>query len=337
MDNKILIKALLAGGVGQVEIAEFLTEHNDNSHLEEALNFLHETANTSKGVKLSVLVRDWVEQQEGWFTLQQLSRDIPGLTTANRDMIISRLKKDCVIEADGTTAGRYRRINGESDLIDWQHADLNSALDLEFPFRLEDYCLVFPGNVIVVAGSGNAGKSAFMLDFARRNMNKYKTVYFSSEMGDVELAHRIHQFEENGIISITDWNVEFRDRLNNFADVIQPDAINIIDYMEITDKFYLISGMILDVWKKLNHNGQHSGLAVISLQKKSNVDIGRGGEGSMEKARLYLNMDYNKLTIKKAKAWKQHDINPNGMYFTFKGLRRGCEFVDIQRWDAVVE
>jgi hypothetical protein len=332
VDNKILIKTLLAGGIDQVEIAELLEQTNNNSHLEEALAYLHEAAGQSRQVKLSYQIGDWVDQQEGWFTLQQLSKDFPGLNPSTRDSQIRRFRIDGIIEADKNTAGKYRRVDNDNDVIDWMSADVNTALDLKFPFGLEDYCYLFPGNVVVIAGTGNAGKTAFMLDTARLNMEKYPVVYFSSEMGDVELKHRLLQFENHGIISLPDWRVEFRERSANFADVVRPGYINFIDYLELTDKFYNVGELIIDIWKKL----AGSGLAIISIQKDPKSSMGRGGQFSMEKSRLYLNMDYNKLTIVKAKIRKNPTINPNGMAFTFTDITGGCIFENIQRWDGSV-
>ena len=111
---------------------------------------------------------------------------------------------------------------------------------------------------------------------------------------------------------------------------MRPGYINFIDYLELTDKFYNVGELIIDIWKKL----AGTGMAVISIQKDPKSSMGRGGQFSMEKSRLYLNMDYNKLTIVKAKIRKNPSINPNGMVFTFTDITGGCIFENIKRWDG---
>ena len=42
-------------------------------------------------------------------------------------------------------------------------------------------------------------------------------------------------------------NVDFRERSGDFADVIRPDSINIIYFLEINDKFYSVAKLIKDI------------------------------------------------------------------------------------------
>jgi hypothetical protein len=326
VDNRKLIKTLVASGIHAPDIAEILSNLGETAQLEDDLNFLHELSGQSRQTKLITRVKEWIDQQEGWFISSQMVKEIPGLAPGVRDTYLGRLKKEGFIESDRSTAGKFRRIDANADIIDWRNANIDNALKLQWPFELEKYCLLFPGNIVVIAGAGNAGKTAFLLRFAAMNMHSYQTSYFSSEMGDVELKHRLNQFDLRGQMDMDSWCVDFRERSSNFSDVIIPGQINIIDYLEMTDNFYAVGGLIMDIWKKLNGTG----LAVISIQKDPKASMGRGGQFSMEKSRLYLNMDYNKLTIVKAKIRKDPSINPNGKAWTFSDIAGGCEFLNIQ-------
>ena len=55
------------------------------------------------------------------------------------------------------------------------------------------------------------------------------------------------------------------------------------------------------------------------------MDLGRGGEFTIEKARLALAMRPGTLQIYKAKNWLQPDKNPNGKFLDFN-LVNGCDF-----------
>jgi hypothetical protein len=67
-------------------------------------------------------------------------------------------------------------------------------------------------------------------------------------------------------------------------------------------------------------------MCVIGLQKNPHVDLGRGGAFSLEKARLYLSLDYQKAKIVSCKNFKENDIiegNPRGYICKFT-LAQGC-------------
>ncbi|MBW2618874.1 MAG: hypothetical protein JRC92_08370, partial [Deltaproteobacteria bacterium] len=196
------------------------------------------------------------------------------------------------------------------------------VVDLKWPFGLERLIDLYPKNIVVVAGAPNAGKTALLLNLIRLNMTKHQITYFSSEMGPEELKLRLLNFED---LSPDDWNFGAYDRSSNFVDVIQPNAVNIVDYLEVTDDFYRVGGEIKAIHDKLD-----KGLAVIALQKKKGAELGRGAEFSIEKPRLYLALDDGELKIIKAKNWgpeaKETGQNPNGKIFYFS-LVNGCKFV----------
>ena len=329
MEDKILIEALLRAGISQTDIAEMLAETSSNSHLEAKLDLLHKLASTSKESNTTDATKSWVEQQDGWFDANQLDKEL-GLITpqqkSNRRKVIMRLKEQGVVEANRSQSGKYRFINTEVDKIDWQNADASQRLNVKWAFPIHELCYLVPGNIVVVAGSSDSGKTALLLDFTARNLYDYNINYFSSEMGEVELKGRIDLFEQAGITPVCDWaEVNFMERSRDFADVVEPNKINIIDYLEMNDNFFAVGGTILSIWEKL----AGTGLAVIAIQKEPKADLGRGGQFSMEKARLYLTMDYNKLTIKKGKNRMNPAVNPNNRSWTFQNIWGGCKFLNI--------
>lgn len=276
--------------------------------------------------KLSKRIRDWIDGTDGIFTYEQLDRDL-GIKTEQekntRRVVISLLKKDSIVVKATSKEGTYRVVRDDAPEISWKQADESQSINLIWPFNLHELVRILPKNIIVIAGAPDAGKTAFCFDFIKRNMNKYSIVYFSSEMGELELKLRLSKFDS---INPEDWNFETRERSSNFADVIRSNKINIVDYLEITDNFYLVAGEIKAIWEKLN-----KGIAIICLQKKRGIqfELGRGAESSLEKARLYLAIDSGHLKIIKAKNWMNPLKNPNGLAWTFK-LVNGCKFVNIQ-------
>ena len=99
-----------------------------------------------------------------------------------------------------------------------------------------------------------------------------------------------------------DWKaIDFREKSSNFSDIIKPDGLNIVDFYEISDKFWLIADDLKRIYDKLN-----KGIAIVCLQKSPEKSEGRGGDFGLEKPRLYLNVDSHPpdgavLTISKSK------------------------------------
>jgi hypothetical protein len=273
---------------------------------------------------LSSEIREWVMSTNGVFLSSDVHKCLhlsSRQKLENASEIFRRLCDEGLIVRHGSKAGCFRTIDGTCDDIDWQNASLSDALDVRYPFAIDDYFLTLPKNIIIVAGQVDAGKTAFLLDFVRRNMSKHEVYYFNSEMGEVEMKSRLEKFE----LPPDKWRFYPKSRSSNFADVIRPDAINVIDFLEIYKDFYEIGGHIRDIHDRLN-----KGIAVIAIQKNPNTDMGLGAMRSMKKARLYLAMEPGKLKIVKAKNWR-NSINPKNLEIEFK-IVNGCKFIQESNW-----
>ena len=125
---------------------------------------------------------------------------------------------------------------------------------------------------------------------------------------------------------LNSWKFSAWGRSGDWPDVIRPDAINIVDYLELHDDFYKVGGLLKAISDKLK-----SGFALVALQKNIGRDEGLGGARSLEKPRLYLAMDHGRTKIVKAKSWADGRLNPNGMTITWK-LIDGCKFRNVTEW-----
>lgn len=275
-------------------------------------------------------IKEWVSVTMGDFSVTQVYQDVTCVTKeekANARKVLQRMCDNGDIVHSVKRAGVYRIVDKSCQPLDWKSAE-GEALDIKWPFRIEELVKTMPKNIIVLAGASNAGKSAFLLNVAYKNMGRFDVQYFSSEMGPLEMRDRISKFD----CPIEDWTFTPWERAADFADVIKPDSINIIDFLEVHDEFWKVGGLIKDIFDKLN-----KGIAVIALQKntsrKDNVRIyGVGGERSIEKARLYLAMDSGTIRIVKGKNWVCGEMNPNGLKRDFK-LVQGCKFIEETEWE----
>ena len=270
-------------------------------------------------------VSAWCMAQDGHFRLESCFSELTLRTKEQKAecrAVIADLSARGIIERD-KGIGIYRLIDKSIEHIELMD-ERPEPLDIKWPFGIEQFADIYPGNVAIVAGTSNAGKTALLLNFAAKNMDKFQIRYQSSEMDSDELSMRLRGFEAG--LNAFRQKIEWIKRSTDWWDIILPDAINIIDFMEIHEDFYKVGGWIKKVFDRLK-----KGIAVIALQKTANTEIGRGGAVTKEKARLYLSIDYGTLTIVKAKNWHDQEVNPNGRKIDFT-MERGVILKNIGFW-----
>lgn len=283
---------------------------------------------------ISEEVREFVANTTGVFE----TRDIyQALTLNSREekkavvMILSRLFESSEIERVGGRNGVYRKIQNDDEDMEL-FSDPGKEFDIKLPLGLNSLVKIYPMNIIVVAGSKSSGKTAMLLNIAHMNMGRYPIVYLNSEMGPIELSERLDNFGEARHFWTDKEKFRAVSRHNNFQDKITAEPkIYIIDFLECHDNFYEIAKPI-----RLIHEKLQDGVCVIAIQKGMNDQLGRGKDFSMEKARLYLTLDYlptercSKCTIVDAKT-PRHNENLRYRYRTYK-LGHGSSFYDLSDW-----
>jgi len=232
--------------------------------------------------------------------------------------------KEGLVERVQERHGCYRRVDQECEDIDFLNAP-TATVDLCLPFEIEKKVEIMPGNIIVVAGEMNAGKTAFLLNVVRDNMDKFDIHYFSSEMGAGEMSKRLAKFDYP--LGLDQWKFTPKERSDNFGDVIVSGEgkINIVDYLELHTNFYEVSKHLAEIHKKLR-----GAVAIVAIQKNPGTDVGLGGFRGLEKPRLYLAMGSGRLKIVKAKNWATRN-NPNKQQVKFK-IVDGCRLIKVGDW-----
>ena len=291
---------------------------------------IRKTDNRSRPTQINLTqkVRNWIEMNPGAFFTRQIYDEL-SISKTDKDkisVIMSRLIAEGVIERTGQKAGCFRTIDSTCEAIDWRKTEIET-FDINLPLGISNLVSIYPKNIVIIYGEPDAGKTALMLNIVDFNRDK-EIFYFSSEMGGGELHDRISKFpgaEES-------WShFHAFERSDNFSDVIRPDAINIIDYLELTDNFYLVAGKVMEIFKKLR-----KGITIIGLQMAPGGKLGRGGAFSLEKARLNMTISKNPpdgaiLRIVKAKKRARPDLNPNNQRCDFK-LVNGTRLILTKDW-----
>ncbi len=330
---------LVKGGMPKEEIAEVLErliiswgENPDKKWIQAKIESAFQRAD-KREINFSQEVRDFVVTSNGFFLTSDVFNRLQVTSRQEKKNVVLtllRLKKEGIIEKHGQKDGCYRRIENEIDEVNFLNAPTDD-FPLSLPLGIDTYCKLYPGNIIIVAGSKSAGKTAFLLNIVKENMKQHEIVYLNSEMGDTEFRKRLELFDD---VKLTNWNFRAYHRANNFADLITPEKkIFIIDFLEVTTDFWKVAQYIQEI-----HNKLKEGICIIALQKTEGKDNGRGGDFSKEKARLYIALDYlsdkkvNQVKIVDAKAWRT-EINPRGLYCNYK-LAQGAKFLPDSVWEG---
>ena len=216
-------------------------------------------------------VREWILASPGIFSSSDIHKELDFASSSLKHAVtncLGRLCQEGLIARQGNRRGMYRRVEQEAEHIDWRKAP-TAEYPLRLPFDLERMVKIFPKNIILIAGDPNSGKTALMLNIVKDNMKDLPVWYFSSEMGGVEMRERIAMFDDPPPDA---WTFKAVERSHGFADVIRPDALNIIDYLEVHKDFWEVGGWIREI-----HDRLKKGVAVIASAEEAQRGAGPGG------------------------------------------------------------
>lgn len=294
----------------------------------------------------------WLETCDGEFNMQTAARELGWYENrshyANFRKAVQRACELGLLARARKERGFYRKT-----LVGFTEMDIEGAVAEEFPIvlplQLHKMVEVNPKEIILVAGESNAGKTAFIFNVLWGNINHLGSMgklrpkktedpqkiglrYFSSEMGPTVVKKKLMDFGPAYPIQTFVQNVTSISCNLGFQDILDPDGINCIDYLEPPNGDYiLIAPTITEIFAKLN-----KGIAVIAIQKRTGTDVGRGGEGTLEKPRLALALSQNKekgyFTAKITKAKIPRDgIGLDGKEIDFV-LEKGVRIIPISDW-----
>lgn len=284
------------------------------------------------------IVEEWITLIKGSFHVRDIWNDIgiesPEGKTHLR-VILQRLEQKGIIASNGT--GAYRKLDMEAPVIAWQQADPDKVVPLRFPFGEHQVCKVYPKSIIIVAGGKNVGKTAYLYNFIKLNMAEFPVDLYNSETSPEQMKERFAPLDIPNPAPFTVY-----ERYDHFADVVHPDHVSVVDYLDLNSEVYLVGAEIDAIFRKLRQ-----GVAIIGLQKPPPTvtfingerrvierDLAYGGGFTAKRAVLYISMGANKLKLLYVKTPKQPRLNPNNMTWTFNLASDGVSFENIQRCDG---
>jgi 3-dehydroquinate dehydratase len=287
---------------------------------------------------LFALIGEYITNSTGSFTDSQIDNEFCLRTRAekkHRSKCLSIYKNKKLIKKDKTIKGKWYVISSQVQWVDLDQAD-ESPFQIILPFGLHEKISIPPRSIIVVAGSTNSGKTAFILNTLRLNINQeYDKIYCMSEMGSSEYKDRVKSFGD----SLNTWkaNIKAAEQSYDFDGLIQhhnPNGLTCIDYLEEIDgEYFKIPSSIRDIYDSLE-----TGVALIAIQKKTEAIVGRGGEATKDKARLYMTIDFLcsldhgiacALRLTKVKKSLHENMQDKELHFK---IERGCDLSILMDW-----
>lgn len=287
--------------------------------------------NTIEKRNISRDVEYYVSEMTGTFQLQTMYRDLSLTSTNDKTTARKAIQKLCnlgSIERYGSQSGVYRPKSITVNYTNFIEGEIKE-FPIFMPIQLNEICAIYPGNVIVIAGSKSAGKTTTAMRIAFDNQHRLPIDYLNCEMGDIEFTKRCKGFGVTSADQIKFRTIECKENYHDF--VTAEKKIFIVDFLEVGDNFWEVGQKI-----KLIHDKLKDGIAIICMQKGFDSQLARGGTFSLDKARLYLSLDYNerfactRVTIVDAKFPKI----PGNIKFAYRDVKivEGSRLSPITSW-----
>lgn len=232
-------------------------------------------------------LKAWLDLQgTGTFTVGDVFQQLGVRDQYGREQVLMGLKvlrDGGQIEQAGKSTSTFRKVTQDLCEIDLNQDEQGAVIPFNFLFGLERSVQLRQKNVIVIAGESNSGKTAFLFNHVYVNQKLHKFRYITSEMTSDEINDRIRRFSKTK--EEFSQFCKFYSKTHDYADAIDPTGINIIDFLEVYEDFYKVGAEIKKIFDRLT-----TGVAFIALQKKRGEMFGRGGEFTIEKARLAISL-----------------------------------------------
>ncbi len=284
----------------------------------------------------SKAVVDWMELHAGeTFDLDTICRHLEIHDAAKRKLVSIVLAYQVKHEKLEKLGRLYKVLSfNNNNTIDWINADDSEIFPLIWPAShddpssfLWDNIVVSPGDLIVLGGETNKGKTQFIFNLVWDNMDAFPvTLMGNAEYTASKFKRRTknmtwaNPLKEDGtpkfeLIRVTeDWKYYLR-----------PDNLCLIDWISLEGDFYRI-GKLLEAMK----SKMRKGVLVVSLQKGEGKTQAVGGHFTEDPADIYITLQQGHLTLKKVKEPRPGTLNLNGTIWAYE-LYGGTEFRDIRQ------
>lgn len=295
---------------------KYLKEDNTNntSYKEE-----EKTPNRKKNIKDAV--REFILLSDGVFTIDDVLKEC-SLFSDKRNAVkcaLSDFTKEGIVERQGMRSGTYAPILSTGiKMNDIIKTATTLPVDLRLPLAIDAVLNIYNRNLIVIQGLSNAGKTAFLMEIARLNKGLFSLIkYINTEMDASEIRDRVerrHMDLDEFLSYVEFFLVKSTHVSGAIRYEIEPNGLNLVDYLHLEDATLMATEMD-KIQERLNN-----GIAVVAIQKYFGKDMGYGGHGVKNRARLVIDLSKDIVTLKKVKSpkWWHKEIRLDDSYRKFE-------------------
>ena len=267
-------------------------------------------------------VRDYLKPIQGRETdLGAIRKDfnlLPGSKSWEgvRTMMF-RLARERVVKPSGRNDGRYKVLLRVEPVSVFSKNHNKAPFELFFPrdydtgmeMGFAEHVILRSGDLVLISGASNYGKTTLALNFLAENVAKHPCVIMGNEYTTVD-GEAMPRFVNR--LETMDWvewvNEDGSDKFTllpvreDYAEYVQKDKVNIIDWINVeTGEHYMIGNILESIKRNVG-----KGVGIATIQKAEGAEAGRGGQFTKDFADLELLIDKHsdsesRLTIGKVK------------------------------------
>jgi hypothetical protein len=202
-------------------------------------------------------------------------------------------------------------------------------LGLKWPLGIQEFARLYPGNVALLEGQKSQGKSAFAIEFCRLNYHLFdgKTLYQNVEMSQSEIKERFDSYGELFPAKEAQRAILFTKVHEAWWDRIQPNGLNVVDYLIEYEKAYMLADFVWKIHQKLD-----KGIALVLIQRDPFKPYPKGGLGVRDIPRLIISLLNHQLKLEDVKSFNKTEWgNPTGLAVKYKHVNY-CQFRYDSNW-----
>lgn len=249
------------------------------------------------------------------FNIEPGSKDDTNL----RVQMSTTLTEKKVVRPSGRRDGVYYVIRPVEPVKWWNGGDSGEPLVFLFPrsrkdgseFGIGELVEIFEGDLILITGVTNFGKTAIAVNLLAENLNLFPTLArlmgseYTASNGKISPKFKRRMKRMDWVEWVKDGQPQFElyPVGSDYQDYVKTDALNVIDWVSLPNEYYLIDSVSKAIKDEVGY-----GVLVIVTQKDEKSQFSEGGQRAERYADLVLKIDpygdESMLTIGKVKANK---------------------------------
>ena len=247
-----------------------------------------------------------------------------------------------LVKPSGRNDGIYTVLTPVEPVRWWEDEQPIDPIEFKFPrsyedessFGIEEFAEVFAGDMILISGASNFGKTTLAISIMGENLTLMPANLMGSEYTAANGKMSPKFKRRMGRMKWVDWITEDnqpRFQLlpvgSDYEDYVEMDKLNVIDWISLNGEYYLIDRVMKSIKDRVG-----KGVAVVVLQKNKSSEFGEGGERTERYADVSLMIDpfgenESLLTIGKVKS---PIGKATGRTFAFEIVDYGANLLNIR-------